>query len=232
MLQGLFLMNMSRKAIAALGIVGFLASAGVAFAQTSAAAPAASVSSQPMVLNVAASGKVLLRGTIASVSAGSVTVTSWGGTWTVNVPASANVLPSGTALSSFKQGDFVGVQGTVDTASGWTVSATLIRDWTARAALSQEIKANVAQAHSTMSSGPRVVVGTLSNLDATAQTFTLTNSAGTAYSVTLNSGAEIIGKNWATITLGQATNGDTVRVFGTVSSTTIAASVFRDVTVK
>ena len=223
---------MSRKVIAALGIVGFLASAGIAFAQTPTTTAAAPVSTQPMVLQIGAKGNVLLRGTVDAVSSGSVTVKGWGGTWTVNVPASANVLPNGTALSSFQQGDFVGVQGTIDSSANWTVDATLIRDWTARAALSQQIKTNEQQAHATMSSRPRVVEGTLSNLDAAAETFTLTNSAGTAYTVSLNSGAEIIGKNWATIQLSQANAGDTVRVFGTVSSTTIAASVFRDVTVK
>ena len=224
---------MSKKVIAALGIAGFLASASVAFAQTTGATPtAAPVSTQPMVLQIGAKGNVLLRGTVESVSSGSVTVTSWGGAWTVNVPANASVLPSGTALSSFQQGDFVGVQGTIDSTTNFTVNASLIRDWTARQALHQEIKANVQAVKQERAGAPRTVEGTLSNLDATAETFTLTNSAGTAYAVTLDSGAKILGKNWATIQLSQATNGDTVRVYGTVSSTTIAASVFRDVTVK
>lgn len=174
----------------------------------------------------------MLRGTIVSVSSGSVTVKSWGGNWTVNVPSSAQVLPDGVALSSFQAGDFVGVQGTVDSSSNWTVDATLVRDWTARQALNQQIKTNIQQAQTTMSGGPRVTQGTLSNLDATAQTFTLTTSAGTAYTVTLGSGAEIVGKNFATITLSQANTGDTVRVYGTVSGSAITASVFRDVTVK
>ncbi|MDE2079594.1 MAG: hypothetical protein KGI73_04395 [Patescibacteria group bacterium] len=231
---------MSKKLIVAASIVGLFASAGVAFAQatattltptTTTTAPATTVSQQP-VLNVAASGNVLLRGTVVSTGSGTVTVKSWGGDWTVNVPASAAVLPSGTALSSFQAGDFVGVQGTVNSSANWTVDATLIRDWTVRAALRQQIKTNVQQAHTTMSSGPRVTQGTLSNLEATAQTFTLTTSAGTAYTVTLGSGAELIGKNWATITLSQVNTGDTVRVYGTVSGSAITASVFRDVTVK
>ena len=225
---------MSRKVIAALGIVGFLASASVAFAQTTTTAtpPTSPASSQPTVLQVGAKGNVLLRGTIDSVSSGSVTVKSWGGTWTVSVPSSARVLPSGAALSSFQQGDFVGVQGTVDSNASWTVNATLIRDWTARAALTQEIKTNVQAVKQEVQRAAHVIQGTLSNLDATAETFTLTTAAGTAYSVTLDPSAKILGKNWATISLSQATNGDTVRVLGTASSTTVAASVFRDVSVK
>ena len=212
-------------------MVGLFASASVAFAQTTATTPTATVS-EPMVLNVSAAGRVLLRGTVVSTGSGMVTVKSWGGEWTVNVPSTAKVLPSGATLSSFQTGDFVGVQGTVDSSSNWTVNATLIRDWTARAALNQQIKTNIEQAHTTMSSGPRVTQGTISNLDATAQTFTLTTSAGTAYTVTLGSGAEIIGKNWATIALSQVNSGDTVRVYGTVSGSSITASVFRDVSLK
>ena len=186
----------------------------------------------PMVLHVGVNGNVLLRGTVSSVSAGWLTVKSWGGDWTVNVPSSAQVFPSGTALTSFQQGDFVGVIGSIDSSAGFTVDATIVRDWTARTAMKQQIQANVQQARTLMSNRPRVTQGTLSNFDAANATFTLTTAAGTAYSVTLNSGAETIGRNWATISLSQANNGDTVRVYGTVSSSTIAASVFRDVSVK
>ena len=227
---------MSRKLIAVLGAFGFLASAGLAFAQDATTtppvtvpAPVATAVSHPMVLQIGPKGAVLLRGTIDSVSSGSVTVKSWGGDWTVNVPASASVLPQGTALSDMKQGDFVGVQGTVDSTANFTVDAKLIRDWTERQAVRQEIRSNVQAVRATMS---RIVQGTLSNLDATAETFTLTNAAGTAYSVSLSSGAKVIGKNFTTIQLSQATNGDMVRVYGTVASSTISASIFRDVSVK
>lgn len=223
---------MSRKAAkiaAALSIIGSFATAGVAFAQ--ATAPAAP--SQPTVLEVGRNGKILLRGTIDSTSSGSVTVKSWGGDWTVNVPTSALVLPQGSSLSSFQQGDFVGVQGTIDTSANWTVDATLIRDWTARQALNQEIKANVQAVHAEMSAAPRTVQGTLSNLDTTAQTFTLTNAAGTAYSVSLSSNAKLLTGRWTTLSdLSKVNDGDTVRVYGVVASSTITASIFRDVSVK
>ena len=226
---------MSKKMMAALGIVGFLASAGAAFAQTTTpttTTTAAPTASEQMTLQIGPKGNTLLRGTVSAVSTGSVTVTSWGGDWTVNVPTTASVLPQGNAISDFKTGDFVGVQGTVDSSAGWTVNASLIRDWTARAAVAAQVKTNVQAVHTTMSSGPRVVQGTISNLDATAQTFTLTNAAGTAYSVSLSSGAKILAKNWATLDLSKVTSGDTVRVYGAVSSSSITASIFRDVSVK
>lgn len=221
-------LNMVKKTAAVLGIVGSLAFAGAAFAQTTSPAAA----TQHMVLQVGPGGKALLRGTVGSVSASSVTVKSWGGDWTVNVSSSAQVLPQGAALSSFQTGDFVGVQGTVDSSASWTVDATLIRDWTARQALHQEIKANVQSVRETMSTAPRIVQGSLSNLDAAGQTFTLTAANGTAYGVSLASGAKLLARNWATLDFSKVNNGDTVRVFGTVASSTITASIFRDVSVK
>lgn len=224
-LTKLFYTAMSRKVFAVLGAIGFFASAGIAFAQST------TPTSMPTVLQVNKNGSVLMRGTIDTVSAGSLTVKSWGGDWTVNVSASAKVVPSGSGLTDFKQGDFVGVIGTADM-NGMTITASLVRDWSARQALNQQAKSNIQAVRATMAERPRVVQGTLSNLDTSADTFTLTNAAGTAYVVSLDSGAKILGKNWATITLDQAANGNTVRVYGVVSSSTIAASVFRDVSVK
>lgn len=173
-----------------------------------------------------------MRGTVDSVSDNSLTIKSWGGDWTVHVPANATVLPQGATLSSYAVGDFVGVQGTVDTTANWTVTATLVRDWTARTAQKQDEKTNAQSVRAVMDAGPRTVQGTLSALDASAQTFTLTTASGTAFSVSLSSGAKILARNWATLGLDKVTNGDTVRVYGTVASTSIAASVLRDVTVK
>jgi hypothetical protein len=226
---------MSKNVAVALGIVGTLAFAGVAFAQTAtpvavtAPTPAAS---QPQVVDIGAAGKVLLRGTISAVSSGSVTVKSWGGDWTVTVPTTAEVLPQGSAVSSFQAGDFVGVQGVIDQSASWTVTASLIRDWTARQALNQEVKANVQAVRQTEAAGPRIVQGVLSNLDAAAQTFTLTNASGTAYSVSFASGVKMLAKNWATLDFTKVNNGDTVRVYGTVASSAITATIFRDVSVR
>ena len=226
---------MYKKIALTLGALGFLAMTGVAFAQTASTTTSGAVSptvisSQQMVLQVSPAGKVLLRGTIDSVSTTSITVKSWGGDWTVNVPASAEMMPKDATLSSFKQGDFIGVQGIVNTSANWTVDATLVRDWTARQALNEQIQANVQSVHQMMSDAPRTIQGSLSNLS--GQSFTLTTSKGTVYSVSLGSGVKLLAQNWTTLDFGKVQNNDTVRVYGTVSSSTISASIFRDVSVK
>ncbi|HVB19851.1 MAG TPA: hypothetical protein VNF51_01005 [Candidatus Paceibacterota bacterium] len=185
-----------------------------------------------MVLQAGPGGNILLRGTVDSVSSDSVMVKSWGGDWTVNVPTTAKVLPQGIALSDFQTGDFVGVQGTVDQTSAWTIDAKLIRDWTAKQAATQQVKQNVQAVRQEMSAGPKIIQGVLSNLDATAQTFTLTTASGTAYSVSLTSGAKILAQNWTTLDFSKVNDGDTVRIYGTVSNSAISAMIFRDVSVK
>ncbi len=224
---------MIKKTALVLGTLGFLVVGGVAFAQTTSNVTSGTTVSTPahqVVLQVGPAGKILLRGTIDAVSATSITVKSWGGDWTINVPASVHVIPQGVALSSFQQGDFVGVQGTVNSSASWTVDATLVRDWTARQVLNQQIHTNVQSVHQMMSGTPRIIQGILSALS--GQTFTLTTSNGTAYSVSLTSGAKILARNWATLDFTKVSNGDTVHVYGTVSSSTVSASIFRDVSIK
>ncbi len=231
-----------RKIALTLGALGLLVTAGVAYADTPSAATGTAVqtttttqapqTAQQMVLQVGAAGRVLLRGTIDSVSATSITVKSWGGDWTVNVPTTASVLPQGVVLSEFKTGDFVGVQGTVNSSANWTVDATLVRDWTARQVLTQQIKANTQAVQQAMAGAPRTIQGALSNWNATAQTFTLTTTNGTAYSVSLTASPILLTNNRATLSFSQVNNGDTVRVYGTVAGSAITASIFRDVTVK
>ena len=223
---------MIKKIIATLGVVSILGASGVAFAQTASTTASTqtstTVSMQP-VLNISASGKTLLRGTIASVSANSITVQSWGGTWTVNVPTSAQIYPQGLALSSFKQGDFVGVQGMAESGGNWTIDATAVRDWTQRQAISQQVQQNVQNIKSTMGTGPRNYAGTVSSLS--GQTFTLTTSGGATYSVSLTGSAEIVQKNFRTLDFTQVQNGDSVRLWGVAASSSLTASIFRDLSI-
>jgi len=84
------------------------------------------VHAEPMMLQIEPKGNALLRGTINSVASNSLVVKSWGGNWTVNFSSSTKLMPND--IAQFKVGDFIGVQGTVNQASSWTIDATLIRN--------------------------------------------------------------------------------------------------------
>jgi len=175
-----------------------------------------------MVLNVNANGKVLLRGTIDTVGTNSITVKSWGGSWTVNTASGTQVFPEGS-LSQFAAGDFVGVRGTVNQSASLTIDATMVRDWTVRGTIKtnqQDIK-NIIKSLS-----PRNWQGTASNLS--ANSFTLTVD-GTAYTVNLAANAEVVNKVFVKLPFADIKQGDMVRVWGPLSGTTITASVVRKI---
>ena len=214
--------------------VALLAAGIVASAQTAtttAPTMGTSTETQPMILQVNKNGKVLLRGTIASVSSGVMTVQSWGGTWTVDIGSSAKVLPSsaGNDITQFKAGDFVGVEGTVAEGSLWTVNADLVRDWTYRNAVNAEVKQNVQEARQIRNAArPRDYVGVASNVSGSS--FTLT-AHGTAYAVNVASGAEVVNRMWVAMPLSSIQVNDNVRVWGIASSSTITAQIVRDVSI-
>ena len=230
-------MKMNKRLIAVSVLVLSAVMAIPVFAQTTTTtptttvAPVATTASEQPILQVVAAGKVLLRGTIASISGTTLTVNSWGGTWTVDIASGASILPAAANgnISQFSTGDFVGVQGTVSQSANWTINANLVRDWTYRAAVVQQQQQNIQTAQATKQSGPRDYIGTASAV--TASSLTLTAAAGTTYTVTVPSGAEIVNTKWITIPLTSVNSGDNVRVYGVNASGTITARIVRDVTI-
>jgi hypothetical protein len=211
---------MTKKAIIASAFVLAATIAIPVFAQTATTtsttiAPAAA---QQPILQVGAAGKVPMRGTIASVSTGSFTVTSWGGAWTVNVGSAAQILPV-NGITQLKVGDFVGVQGTVSQSASWTIDATLVHDWADRAMAAQGQGRKY----------PRNYVGTASGVNGSS--FTLSAAAGASYTVDVASGAKVVNTKWVTIPLASINSGDNVRVYGTNASGTITAQIVRDITI-
>jgi len=230
-------MKMNKRLIAVSVLVLSAVMAIPVFAQTTTTtptttvAPVATTASEQPILQVGAAGKVLLRGTIASISGTTLTVNSWGGTWTVDIASGASILPAAANgnIGQFSTGDFVGVQGTVSQSANWTINANLVRDWTYRAAVVQQQQQNIQTAQATKQSGPRDYIGTASAV--TASSLTLTAAAGTTYTVTVPSGAEIVNTKWITIPLTSVNSGDNVRVYGVNASGTITARIVRDVTI-
>jgi hypothetical protein len=88
---------------------------------------------QKMMITISPSGKAMIRGTLLSggsmvigsttastTNPGTITVKSWGITFTITT--------AGADLSLFKNGDFVGVIGTIDPTTQ-IITAKVIRDW-------------------------------------------------------------------------------------------------------
>lgn len=88
----------------------------------------------PQVITITSNGNVLLRGVVESVSAStnSFVVKSWGGNWTVNVQSNAQMVGKAIHLVEYRQGDFVGVSGTINSDAAFTVHAKVVRNWTDR----------------------------------------------------------------------------------------------------
>lgn len=241
-------MYMQYKTIAVSLIAGLsvLGLASVALAQdVTSGTVSASVPAQQMQVQIGGKGNAVLRGTVDAVGTGTITVKSWGGDWTINVGASATVTPHATTandLSLVKVGDVVNVQGTVNSGSAWTIDAKHVSDGAGRQAVKQEVKTNKADMHSAEKAGKKenvgkmmgrsnisgkVFEGTASNVG--ADSFTLTTSAGTVYTVNVSSTTKLSDKGFKTVgglSLVQAN--DTVRVAGSLSGTAITALVVRD----
>ena len=198
-----------------------------------ASAQTTTTPAQQQIIQIGAAGKVLLRGTISSVAAGVITVNSWGGAWTVDVPSTAQVLPASVNndITQFKTGDFIGVQGTVSTSANWTINATLVRDWT-------YIKSTTTQTTTTTppvtqgSQGLRAyngVFGTVSAISGT--TLTVTSNAqngGTATTYIVDASSATVTKSGTASSVSAIAVGDTIMVRGTVSGTNVTAKTIMD----
>lgn len=84
----------------------------------------------PMMVNIGPNGNVMLRGTIVGTpGADSLVVKSWGGSWTVNVLSTTNVMSVNKALTDFKEGDIVGVLGSIAADGDFAIDAKILRAW-------------------------------------------------------------------------------------------------------
>lgn len=95
--------------------------------------PAPGTTPAPMVVETDASGTTLIRGTVASVADDRITISGWGGDWTVRLATEGSVAAQGTtgaSLSGISAGDFIGAQGVMAADAEWTIDASFVRNWT------------------------------------------------------------------------------------------------------
>ncbi len=193
-----------------------------------------------MKLEVGPRGRVLIRGNVESVGSDYVMIKSWGGAWKVKVTASSEILPNvsgGLAdLSKYAVGDYVGAQGTVSTSDAWTINATVIRDRNERRAIATERKQNEKVMRETMQEDRKAAhdaearnyEGTVGSVDGLSMTLT---HGSTSIAVTTAATTKFVNRNWATITFADVKPGDTIRVYGPSSSSTVMAQVVRDLSI-
>ncbi|MDO8530403.1 MAG: DUF5666 domain-containing protein [bacterium] len=174
----------------------FLASTAILSGMLLTATVAFAVNGSPMSLNITESGNVHLKGTVSAVSGSTVSVTSWGGTWTVNTLGAT--IPSG--LTEVKVGDHVKVNGKIT--GGMNITATTLTDHTKNP---NETR--------------RTISGTVSNLNVTAGTFTLATQNSGNVNIATNATTKVyLSGNLST--LASLSNGATATVHGSWNSTT------------
>ncbi len=96
--------------------------------------PAAGSTSAPMIILIDSSGNILIRGTVVSAGTRSLTISSWGGTWTIRTLSGGMVFSSSQNefgdMSALRVGDFLGAIGTVASDQMFSVDASIVRNWT------------------------------------------------------------------------------------------------------
>ena len=217
-------------------IVGLVLAASVSLAQetspsATSSAPVVKPERPPMVVQIGPAGNALIRGTVTNVGADSLTVKSWGGEWTVKIETNTKFLPKGLTLEQIKTGELVGLNGKVNSEETLTVHATLIRDWTEKKIIREEIKENKKEVKQALKeTKPGVHVLTVETIDKTNNTLTAKLN-GQTITVKLANGAKLIDRNWKTITFDKIESNDTIRVYGVLSGDTVEASVIRDISI-
>lgn len=184
--------------------------AGPALAQDNASA--STVSKPRIEVSIGSQGNVKLVGTIAAISGTTLSVSSWGGVWSVDTTNAKLVRNHGGAsnLAEFKVGDRVSVHGTASTSS---------LSITAKSIQNESIQAKNVNP-----------TGTISNV--TATTFTLSAKDGKTYSITTNANTKIT-LNKSTTTLAGLLTSVAVRVDGVINrndNSIIASRVSQDTT--
>lgn len=229
-----------------------------ALGSNAAVMQAASTYPMPMVARIDGAGNALIRGVVQSATSNTLTIASWGGTWTVMTNGATQVAPAGGLsgdVSAIPAGDFVGVAGTMDTTQNFLVNAVVVRDWsktgaaqtttgaapaageTGSGASSSNAGASAAGGGNSAaapngnasSSGEALYAGTVESVDAANGTLQFMDDAGNSY--TVNAGQNTLVWNAAqqNISLGSIQPGDSVRFNGTMNASgSLDASVVRD----
>lgn len=109
-------------------IIGIIGAARLA-AYAQSASFSSGTGSSPVIVTISPRGDVLMRGTIESITDGTLTIKSWGGIWTVKTNLATEVIGPTNTLADFKVGDIAGVRGEMAHDTSFTIDAKTIRAW-------------------------------------------------------------------------------------------------------
>jgi len=185
----------------------------------------------PLIVEIGPAGNALIRGTVTNVSTDSLTLKTWGGTWTIKIDSNTKFAPQGLTLSQIQTNDFIGLNGKVNSEETLTVNATLIRDWTEKKIIKEEIQQNKKEVKQIIKETPKPETRILT-IESVNTNNTLTAKLNTqTITVSLANNVKLLDRNWKTITFDQLKANDTIRVYGVLSGTTLEASVIRDISI-
>lgn len=191
-----------KKKISIIALLALAVAGGaiVAYHSVSAANAATTAGATAQSVNIGPQGNVSLRGSITAISGSSWTVASWGGAWTVDV-SGATVAPKGSTstITSFSVGDNVVVNGTAS-ASGLTVTAKTVAEATSFMGMGGGSAGGPGKMGGFGGGfrGARADMGTISDLDTSTGSFTLTPKTGSAVTIDTTSAT--------TVTVGTTTS--------------------------
>lgn len=198
---------------------------------SSSTTPVVASGARKNVVEIGPAGRALLRGTLKSKATSTIVVTSWGGDWTVRLSSDTKIQPkvTDTSLASFEVGDFVGVNGVVATGQAWTIDASLIRNWTER----REAQMNHKEIEKQKKEDRKDGIGRNFDGSVTAvASSTISMNVGTEpHTVNYGSGTLFVNRNFAKITSNDVRTGDKLVVWGTRASSTITATIVRDLSI-
>jgi hypothetical protein len=185
----------------------------------------------PLIVEIGPAGNALIRGTVTNVSTDYLTLKTWGGTWTIKIDNNTKFAPQGLTLSQIQTNDFIGLNGKVNGEETLTVNATLIRDWTEKKIIKEETQQNKKEVKQIIKETPKPETRILT-IESVNTNNTLTAKLNTqTITVSLANNVKLLDRNWKTITFDQLKANDTIRVYGVLSSTTLEASVIRDISI-
>lgn len=215
-----------------------------ALAQTTVPTPGETPA--PMVIESDDAGNVVIRGEVTSVDSDSMTIDSWGGSWTIrttgNSVVAASVDGTESSTDNFDQisvGNFVGVEGIFSTDEEMTIDASFVRDWTTDplpgvfdtlpdSDLEVDTEADVEADDIETDVDQSAMItysGSVDQVDDVS--FTFTDDFNSTYNVTVDDSVAVVNSDGEIMSLTDIDVGDTVELDGIASGGAITTAMVR-----